>query len=64
MNAKQLRDLKCGVFAERDTTDAVLDWIEEAMPKEYKAAAITGAFMMFNTVLELLAQMEENGETE
>lgn len=64
MNAEKLRALKCNMFAERATTDEVLDWIEAAMPKEYKAAAMTGAFMMFNTVLELLAQMEENGETE
>lgn len=62
MSPKQLRDLKAGMFAERPTTDSVLQYVQDCLPKEHQAVGITACMMMFNTVLEQLAQSIEEGE--
>lgn len=62
MNANQLRKIKAAMFSERKTCDDVLAYVQEALPKEYHAAGITACMMMFNTLLENLAQEVEKNE--
>jgi hypothetical protein len=62
--AAQLRELKSGVFGERDTPEECVQWMESAITADsgYRPAAITFGMMLLNTALEKLAKASEAGE--
>ena len=56
--SEMLRSQKVEVFSERETTTEVIEWASQAGGPE----AATAAMMMYNTLLEGLAKIEDQGD--
>lgn len=62
MNAKELRAMKNGMFADRENMDEVLEYATGAFSND-KPMAVTIVMMTFNTLLEGLAKQVEKEDS-